>query len=415
MYIIGKVKKLKRVIFFVIVLMLLFFTYQFVVLFFTHGYQTEYIVQSSQNKDFAIKEEYNKDYYLLNININNLEFPFYFNDIKIREKKIVSDILYHEFGDNFCIYPVLKEKKKGYVLCSIDGNITTSTASHRDEVSHFLTFLSEQGHNNVLSSDSEQHVSLDHLQVYKENLYPNHYLNVYHYKGLYLINKDSIVNRSILGKDAYDNPLGTLAGKYYFLPDYEQTLQFGAAYIYNVESQVVRDLKMRDDISYDSYVNGVIDNKVYITDRKAKVQYEFNLANSKVEIIGNLDLGGQYYNGTSFENLPMYEFLSYDLYFESRIPSEIVMLPVKSFKKTSFGYLYESTNHQVCVLYKNATKPVVLIDEANMDNVILLGDYVYYRVEDMIYSYHLISGVRKVLYNPELKYNHNNIFSVYVK
>ncbi len=406
---------MKRVIFFIIVLMLLFFTYQFVVLFFTHGYQTEYIVESSQNKNFSINEEYNKDYYLLSIQVNDKEIPFYFNDIKIKEKKIISDILYHEFGENFCLYPVLKENKKGYVLCSIDGKITTSTASNRDEVSSFLTFLSDQGYNNVLPSDNEQHTSLDHLQVYKENLYPNHYLNIYHYRGLYLINKNSMVNRSILGKDAYDNPLGTLAGKYYFLPDYEQTLQFGAAYIYNVESQVVRDLKMRDDISYDSYINGVIDNKVYITDRKAKVQYEFNLANSKIEVIGSIDLGGQYYNGVGFETLPMYEFLSYDLYFESKIPSELIMQQVKSFKKTSFGYLYENTNHQVCALYKNVSTPVVLIDEENIDNTILLGDYIYYRVEDMIYSYHLISGIRRVVYNPELKYNHKNIFSVYIK
>ena len=119
---------------------------------------------------------------------------------------------------------------------------------------------------------------------------------------------------NIFEKDTYVNDLGILVDNYYIIPNYDQKLEFDTIFIFNIKNNRKKTMKLKYKISKDSYINGVVDNKVYIFDKDNLFQYEINPKKGKIREVGNKKDECLYYDGT-WHKISAYDLRDEDIIF----------------------------------------------------------------------------------------------------
>lgn len=113
------------------------------------------------------------------------------------------------------------------------------------------------------------------ITLYPKNAIDNHYFMVTNLKGVYQIDNE-VSNIQIFDRDIYERTLSSFVSNYYVTADYSENQRFRTFYIVDMITGKVEETKAPNYVSFDSYIQGIVDDKIYLYDRDNEKQYVIN-------------------------------------------------------------------------------------------------------------------------------------------
>jgi hypothetical protein len=433
---------MKRLIRLLILGVFIVIAFEFILGFVKNGHETTYKI-ITDNNEFNIKEVYKRSIKTenkTNLDLNNYYFEISLNTDKDNvfsfktftdyndHKMIIKDIEYYKDDNIKCIYPIFKNHKNNIDILCIKDNI-------------LIDYKQLKGTNNGLDQFANNLINQDYdlkawhkydetvkkrgdYNIYTHNLLENDYLILWKYNGIYIENKNKKDEVEVFSKEYYDNNLGVLVNNYYVIPNYDQQYDFSQINVINVLSGNIKEIDIDQKISYDSYIEGIIDNKLYLFDIENKKQYEIDIDSKKVKEIGNENINYKKYDGNWIEttlsdiiqNKPIFGF-------KYEIPDNIKAYNYYRLDEVlgeTDGYFYfytkEGNNTKVYRVDKQNTKYVKLLFTINdISNIHYIEDYLYFVSKDKIYYYQDELGIVPIAENFEYLFNKNNMYDIYKK
>ncbi len=388
-----------------------FLVLKFLIFFFNTGHEISYSVGNfSVEEKLSVKDN---EYYF-NLTHEDFKMSFDINQNYNKDDKVISKILYKKIDGYYCVLPVFKNGKILIdVMCLKDNIITYAHDIKNDNVKKYVRSLKKYGYDSSKYLDKASPVSLSNTQIlYEDNILENNYVALENYKGLNLFNgRQSSVK--IFDDDIYKKPISYFTGKYYIVADYTENYTFKIFHVVNIVNGSKFDIRSYDDISFDSYIEGSVDDDIYLFDKDANVQYKISLKNESVEKFHDKD-NLKTYNG-KWEDMSLNDAINgkkFNNYYSNDI---------KGFDKVdkvgNYYYLYRKNGsyYDVYCCNKNDKKiKTYLFKTSNIDSVIYFDDVIYYQKDNMIY-YYSSYGVRRVLSYSEFEFNSDLSFGVYKK
>lgn len=410
---------MKKAISILILFILVLFIGQYLLTCFKKGHEIDYQV-SFNDKVFNVHEEYSKELnnnYDIVISNNNEIFYYILPNKYNKQKKIINNFEYYEKDGVSCIYPILLDGKGSYLQCIKDNKNYSLTALNNSFINEIKDDLKVKGYTLNKESDTNKKDVLANSTIYSNNLLENDYITLWNYKGIQIINNSKSNIRNTLNYDKYENNHGYLVDKYYIIPEYlsDKVLEFSKVTIIDIEKNEAKSINLEYTLSSNTYINGIVDNKLYYTDPSNLLQLEINPKKGSSRLIGSKSIGGQLYNG-NWQDANIYDFVNKEIKF-SDVPEELAKkYNYKEIKESKTSYYFYNSNGEVYQVPKNHLDASILLFKANnLNNFQVVDDTIYYVVDDTLYYFNENSGNIPVLKNNELRYNHSNRISIYRK
>ena len=387
-----------------LILLVIFLSLKFVIHLLDDGHKTTYATGN-----FNVEEKYTAwdNNYLFNIKNDKFNLKFDVMTNYNKASNIITKIYYQKENDYECVLPIFKGGKiLTDIMCKKDDIVYF--AHDLPNVTDFPNKMQKYGYNKKDFIDKAKAKNLSaSLTLYENNMVDNHYLAMENYKGLTLYNTKE-ENIKIFENDIYTKPISLFTDKYYIVADYNNEYTFKIFKVINIINGTEKEIRSYNEISFDSYIQGVVDDDIYLFDKDAKVQYKINLKEETVEKAFD-DI--KYYDGswhkmTLNEALDEKKFSNYDAKIDG----------VNAVKINKYYYIYENNNgkYKVYKAYdKKLTQKTFLFETSDINSIIYLNGYIYYRL-DNTFAYFYSKGVRKVLENKELEFNTDLSLGVYI-
>lgn len=402
----------------------LVFTYIFVqllILIFNNGYKVEYEI-TDNNNTFQITEVQNKkgkDNFYFEIKINDSIFP-YQTFSKLNGKKHIKEIKYYKDDNYECLLPVFNKKTILFdITCKTKDNIVYyhNIVNKSKSLESFASSLDIYNEEQFIDTSTNT-IKKDIYNILTTNLIHNHYISITNYQGIININTKNINEIDIFSSDKYLRPLSTFMGDYYITADYNETYEFTKFYIVNIKNNTLKELKDYYNISFDSYIMGSLKNKLYLFDLDNKIQYEIDLKNMSISKVGNIKKGIKIFLNNAWSNIEASETIKNKPLFKNsnrNILKDGTVIDTIGDNKYGFIYTYVKHNDKY-LLYKsniqNKNIKNYLFEIDNIDSVIYVDDYIYFKDGNSIYYYNEEIGKRKIIESNELLFNDQILYNV---
>lgn len=422
--------KIKNIIILIVIIIIIINIIKNLIIIFNNGHNVKYKKIEKDNV-FSIREIYTqnrkneKNNYYFTITINDTKFEFQTYKNFSRKKKIIKEIKYFNDDNYECILPILSNNELiSDVVCKYKNeyfNYNTIKGNNL-ELDKFVQKIDEYN----IDNNSEKLASLNEVTVYNK-LLDNHYLFIQNYKGIYTINKNNkniIQDNKLFNQDVYKGTLSTLCGKYFMIADYNKVYDFNEINVIDITSNKKSTVISDNSISLDSYIQGIVDNDIYLIDRSNKKQYKINIRNNKVLEIGNIKNNIKVYELDKFVSKNIYNALNEELYFNYyQVDNKLNGIEYYKVDKvgnnlSGYYYMYEKKDNSYFVYRSNVQDPsyrIFLFKTNDIDNIIYNDDYIYYKDDIYIKYYHDETGEQIVIKNSELEFNSYLKFGLYIK
>lgn len=368
-------------------------------------------------KMFQIKEVYkNNKYYF---DIKQEEYNFFYKDDNLfnKTKNVIKDIIFKEQNGIMCIYPIYEEKES-VILCSDKKTIYSYESLKENHLTiSFYNELKNKGYKvkfDENENNTTEPVVQDNITYYKDSFGNDESVVLWMYKGFTIYNSKRSLSAYPINFDRYDNTISTLVSKYYISPIYKDNklFEFSSVYVYDVLANNKYELELGKTLSNDTYINGIIDNKLYLTDPSNIVQLSIEPKSKKVEIVGNKEENAVYYDGKmSIRNI--YDFVNNKILFkidDSNLKNKYNYNLVLENKDSYFFY----TGTRLYQVYKDKLDvPILIIENNNLKQIKVKNNTLYYVLENKVYKYETNKVSVPLLGYNELLYNKSNMYDVY--
>lgn len=260
--------------------------------------------------------------------------------------------------------------------------------------------------------------SKEEAQIEIENTLPSEIkkIGMSTYRGLSIINMNGQLEQiTLFSSDHYDQPLHVFVNGYYLVADYDESYDFQKWYLVNMSTGKVDQITMPVTISFDSYIQGVVEDRVYIMDRSNRIQYYFDLNDQLVHKCNNEEGMIQYYNGGEFENRNIYDALNSDLYFvSSNIVRKSDHETLVFDDRSNYYYLWkrEDNHYKVYRSMDDSLEQMTYLFETAKDRAIYCEDGVVFQNENRIWYFSDTVGTKKILKNKEFEFNDTITYGV---
>ena len=197
--------------------------------------------------DYLIKEKYDKknDYYSFTLNKDEYTFYFAIKHSYDSKRKHVNKVNTNNNEDSVCI--------------SIETKIGNSeTICKRND-----------SYENLSLKNDVKYEPVDNFEDIK--IYDKSY-NYYEWNGYGLKDVLSKKTYNVLDKESYNNSLSFKYDKYIIFANYDEKNEFKKFYIFDTKSKKYNILKLKNSISFDSYFQGVYNDKVYLFDKNKTIK-----------------------------------------------------------------------------------------------------------------------------------------------
>lgn len=417
---------MKKTFMMLVVLFVIYLGLQIVTKIFSSGHFLEYNL-TVDGKVFTIKETFinSKSQSNYFFEVKTGEDMYYFQTYSDFSKadKIIKDIKYVEVSGYKCLLPIFFGNKAKLDILCLDGekiNDYANIATKNKELDNWVNGLGSVYNTSLFKDDLTNTQANKNAIIYPANVLPKHYLSIENYRGVNTIsiaNINKLADVPIFEKDQYTRIIAGYGSKYYITADYSFPDSLKKFLVVDIMENIQHTIETTKDISYDSYIMGSVDDSFYLFDKKNDKQYQINVKTKKVIEVGNKEVGLKIFYNNKWEWKPLSE-VKHNLLFSS----SYVVTPENAridevmgedgykyyYVKTSTGYdAYLSLNRA-----PNFKKYIFSLD--NLESIVYENDYVYYKSVDTIYYYHNSKGVRAVYQNPELKFNPNIKFGIYI-
>jgi len=415
---------MKKLFYMLVILFLLYLGIQFCFTLFSKGNENEYVITDG-NRDFNVYENSyfigNKNTYSFVLKADNT-FNFQIDYDYNKLSQVLIDIKYYKDNIYECILPIFRNNLILMdMMCYSDNRFSYyySLKGNNKNLDNFVLQLDDYNISQFTSASKME--GIEGVNVYKDNLIKDHYIGVNNYRGIFDIsdNFNSIVYNISLYNKHVDNPiLSAYVDQYFISADYDKDVSFTKFNIVNLVKLRTDEIMYDDLISFNSYVQGVVDGKVYIYDKDNQIQYEINVANKTiVPYTGNII---KYYKNGSWTTMSL-EDANKEVKFTYNI-NDLVDNNYERIDKigdeVGYYYLYKR-NGNVYDVYRrdiqNKEALIYLFSTKSIDNIYYLDDYVYFTNGSKIQVYNNLFGVRNLVDYTALNTNNNFKINVYSK
>lgn len=406
---------MKKVIKLLIGIFILVLIFELIAYIFKTHHDITYTLKDA-NQTFKINEVYKNKKYYFKITSKDLVYSFEIPDEFHKKKEVITKIYSYQKDDLYCIYPMVEKNENTNILCS-KNNKSYAYTNYEKELTPFIETLKKQGYNSPSWQEkSNSSKKIETLSAYQNNIKEKTYIYIYKYNGFFSISKDSLEQIKLFENDTYINHLGTNIDKYYLIPNYDQKYDYDELYVIDMTNNKVKQRNLKYKISKDSYINGVIDNELYIFDKDELKQYKISKKGKKIKEVGNKEDGALYYN-LKFETKSVYDFRDEELKFKT-IKDYISQVEkntsINYLQKTEDTYYYQTKNNDV-YYYNLNSKTKVLLFNQKISDFTLVKDTLYFISDDALYSYNFQEGLKKLITYSELSFNSKNRLAIYME
>lgn len=394
-------KVVKRIILLFIVILLL----QLISYIFKKEHDINYEL-NYKDQNYKIHEIYKDDRYNFEINIDDNYFVLDTQNLYHKKKKVIDKIYYYDTEDIKCIYTPLENTN---IICLENSKLKSYYESSK-HIKSFVKDLKQLGYTNPSWNIKDSKIkTIDQVEVYQDNISDNTYIYLYKYNGFFKITNKYLSKINTFKNDTYLNTLGVQTDKYYVIPNYDDKHDFKEIYVYNMKNDKKKTIKLKNKISTDSYINGVVDKKIYLTDKDNLIQYKIDPKKRKVEEVGNTNDGGLIYQNNEFKSINMYEFRKTQIKYEQNYTD--IISDYQYINKVNNNYYYLNNN----TFYKyNSTFGVTqVLFKSEAENIVMNNEDIYFIKDNKLYLYD--GYLKEILKYDELSFNSNNRYAVYKK
>lgn len=396
------------------------------------GHEISYKVKNEE-LTFEIKETYTANQknesnnYYLEIQLGETIFPLQIYEEMNKAKKIVTKIEYFKNDKYECIMPIFRDDKLVIdVMCLTNGVVKYyhNMPKNNAELNSFITSLAEYKYdvekfkNNMTAVEDKNYADL-----YILNLQDKYYAALSNYRGLYTINAeetDPLNSITLYERDVYNREISGYVNNLYVLADYTQVKEFYKFLLVNCKTNGQEEIISNKPISYNSYVQGVHGDSLFIFDRDNQKQYEINTKTKTVIETGNKETGIRYYENGERK---MIELTNKEIYFPTTITNDYENDRYYRIDKvgnvnSGYYYLFAKNGNKTDIYRSNVQNKEVVtyIATANqIRDIKYIDDYIYYIDGANINFYSDRSGFRTLLTSNELKFNQTMKYSVFKK
>ena len=393
-------KVVKRILLFIVILLLQLISYIF---------KKEHDINYELNykdQNYKIHEIYKDDRYNFEINIDDNYFVLDTQNLYHKKKKVIDKIYYYDTEDIKCIYTPLENTN---IICLENSKLKSYYESSK-HIKSFVKDLKQLGYTNPSWDIKDSKIkTIDQVEVYQDNISDNTYIYLYKYNGFFKITNKYLSKINTFKNDTYLNTLGVQTDKYYVIPNYDDKHDFKEIYVYNMKNDKKKTIKLKNKISTDSYINGVVDKKIYLTDKDNLIQYKIDPKKRKVEEVGNTNDGGLIYQNNEFKSINMYEFRKTQIKYEQNYTD--IISDYQYINKVNNNYYYLNNN----TFYKyNSTFGVTqVLFKSEAENIVMNNEDIYFIKDNKLYLYD--GYLKEILKYDELSFNSDNRYAVYKK
>mgnify|MGYP004486651535 CR=1 FL=1 len=397
---------MKKIFTSILVIYIFFFFLEFCFNYFKKSHIEEYKIN-----DIIIKEDYKgntkneENNYYFEIKTNkNIFYIQTFTDYK-KEKKIIKDIKYFENDKYECILPIFKTNKLETDLICIENNTQKNyNTFENNEIDNFLSNIAEYNKENY-NDNLETKIIKGFSTFYVNNLPENNYLALTYYKGIKIADKTSFREIELFTKDEYNQKIKTFYKDKYLVIDYNKKYESNEFILIDLKTRKKDIIGSNHIINYDAYIQGKVDNSIYLFDKDTKSQYQIDIKDKTIIRIGNENAGIKYYDG-SWQNKTVYEAIKEELTFkEYDKNNEYVM--IKKLRGENNGYtIYVKENngkYDVYISYRNTSKLIYLLTTTEYQTLNFFKDEIYYKDGIYLKMYSNKTGNKTIIRDTELK------------
>ena len=374
--------------------------------------------------NFTIKENLkvkgfdNNDIYYFEIKQDNFKINFQLIKNYNKDKKIIKKIKYIKTNKYKCILPIYKNNDINSDIMCLKGNTIIYANNLNDkEINNFKKSLKKFGYNSSKYKDKSKSKKISNLlSANYKNIQTNHYIAVENYKGITLIGK-KIRNINIFENDIYKKQVSIFTDKYYVVADYNSEYTFKIFYVVNLINGNIKEIRSYNDISFDTVIEGVVNNEIYFFDKESYTQYKINIDNEIIKKIGTKDNLIKYQD-KKWKKMSLTEAL------EGKTFDDYTSKNEKGYKKTQkigtnygYYYLYKKVNNKYKVYRKDIQNKDILtylFTTTDINSVMFRKNNIYFVNENTLYNYK-DNKISKIITSTEKTFNNDIDFGVSIK
>lgn len=358
--------------------------------------------------DIEEKFSINEGIHNFNITIKNENeiYTYNLNKKLNKRKKIIKEIKTFKQENITCIIPIYKNYKETEIYCNEDKNQVSKYYLNNNN--NYKKILKKAEKYKIKSINiSNKKTKYKNINIYKDNIIGEESLIIWNYKGIYIIRNDSNKYQQFINYDLYDNIMNTMTSRYYVLFENTSVNGIEKIHCYDLKKDKYKVIELEEKISKESYINGVYKDKIYVSDKKNKVQYKIDIKKEKIEEVGNEELGYISNPSNEKDRLNKSDFFLEERYFNSKYVenenySEVIENKDKYYFRMNNSF-YEKINDNNILLFELEN---VKEWQVYNDDILLLKD-------DEIYIYNEARGLCKIAEYNELNYNYQNIIKLW--
>ena len=370
----------------------------------------EHQVSYSVPKNYQIEESYKKgkkDTYTFEITNQKQTYQFTISGDYSKQKRIIKEIKESKDGTLTCIIPIYTKETKNQMYCNLGNKQVSNYYLIQTKNENYQKIVESLKSYKVIQPSSNQNSTLfQRKNVYNQNIEKEETFFIWNYKKLLILNHDDNKVQEVLDFDLYDNIMATVVDKYYVLFDNSSVKGIQTIYYYDFQKNRLKKMELLKPLSKNSYINGVVNHLIYVTDQKNKKEYTINIRREEIEEIDQDQTSYIIFQeGEQKEVSKSDFFMKQQLFFESKI-GEIDGF----FSKDSIYYVQENKFYRV--YRKNKKNPILLFEMKDVKDWKVVDEEILILKEDTLYSYTDQTGIREIIESNELKYNFKNIYNL---
>ena len=354
---------------------------------------------------YKIVEDYQKkpqDIYTLYLTKGKEKYTIIFKKDLKKSSKILKSITTYKKENVNCIVTSYKKVEEKKMSCLLDNNQVSLDYLIKTENNNFKSIQTKAKKEHVFyPKSSTTKKQYKKIATYNNNIPNSQVYYIWNYKGIYILNSDETADVPFLDYDLYDNPLTAAIKNSFVLLENTSVNGIKKIYYYDYKKKKVKVAELEKIISKDSYINGVRNNLIYITDRKLKKQYTLDVLKGKQEEIDEEGTVYITYDEDERKELSKSDFFLKDQIFEEKEQDKIVKSKIIYSRKDNKYYQKTTNGNNVLLFELESVKEW----QVKNDEIILLKD-------DTLYAYNEEFGLRKIVENKEFLYNYENIYQL---
>ena len=353
----------------------------------------------------------NKDhFYDITITKNKENYTYTINKNLSKDKRIIKSIKTFKSNNLICVVPIYKKDLDLNIYCNLNNEQVSNDYLLKTYNKDFKVIKKKVKKYKIKYPKSyTTKTNYKKLSVFQKNILKDDNYYIWNYKGVYSLSKNKLNYKKILNYDLYDNIMSTTVKNYYVLFENNSVNGIKKVYVYNSNNNLT-SFKLDKVISKDSYINGVVDNLIYVTDRKEKKEYTVDIFSKKIKQIDN-NLKYIVYENDKKKTLSKSDYFMEDQLFNKFIVDNKITDSRELIKVGNYYYYFENSKIYK-VLDTNKKYRTLLLELEDIKEWNIYDNKIIIMANDIIYSYTEENGLRKIIKSNELKYNYKNIYKV---